>query len=216
MGSHLLPAGVKIPPSTFDVKCSVFDFGFNSKHRTLNMSVPGDGPRPSLAGAGEGGRRPGEGNWGKTFLCGERRRVKAVIHQPLRHVLGGDALERAQARMHSCATRPLLRSRAWLKTPRRAVFGEKAVWRGATKKNTPRGSSTEEHRSQTAFCAKTLWAAGLLPLGGVGLVVTARCGDPPTAPPCPQPKSLAAARRAVFKQALKLGKCFSSRPAPAG
>ena len=68
--------------------------------------------------------------------------------------------------------------------------------------HTPCGSSTEEQRSQTAFGAKTHGAAGLLSVGGVGLVVTARCGDAPTAPPCPQPKSLAAARLAIFKQAL--------------
>jgi hypothetical protein len=28
---------------------------------------------PSLAGAGEGGRRPGEGRWGKTNFCRENR-----------------------------------------------------------------------------------------------------------------------------------------------
>ena len=54
--------------------------------------------------------------------------------------------------------------RACLKIPRGAVFGEKAGWRGATKENTPCGSSTEEQRSQTAFSPKTLRAAGLLSL----------------------------------------------------
>ena len=47
---------------------------------------------------------------------------------------------------------------------------------GATKENIPGGSSTEEQRSQTAFSAKTLQAAGLLSVAGVGSVVTARCG----------------------------------------
>ena len=36
----------------------------------------------------------------------------------------------------------------------------------------------------------------------VGSVVTARCGDAPTSPPWPQPKSLAAAPLVVSKQAL--------------
>src|SRR5207245_8894 len=63
-----------------------------------------------------------------------------------------------------------------LETTRGAVFGEKAGWRGATKENIPGGSSTEEQRSQTAFSAKTLRAAGLLSVAGVGSFLTARCG----------------------------------------
>jgi hypothetical protein len=51
------------------------------------------------------------------------------------------------------------------------------------------------------FSAKTLRAAGLLTVAGVGSVVTARCGDAPTSPPWPQPKSLAAAFLGVFKKA---------------
>src|SRR5712664_876144 len=47
---------------------------------------------------------------------------------------------------------------------------------GATKENIPGGSSTEEQRSQTAFSAKTLRAAGLLSVAGVGSFLTARCG----------------------------------------
>ena len=49
--------------------------------------------------------------------------------------------------------------------------------------NTPCGSSTEEQRSQTAFSPKTLRAAGLLSVAGVGSVLTARFGDVPTSPP---------------------------------
>src|SRR6185295_5704327 len=96
-------------------------------------------------------------------------------------------------------------------------------WRGATKEtawrdsaelslgnlicrawqaHTPGGSSTEEQRSQTAFCAKTLRAAGLLALAGAGSVVTACCGDAPPSPPWPKPKSLAAAPLVIFRQAL--------------
>ena len=83
-----------------------------------------------------------------------------------------------------------------------------------TKENTPCGSSTEEQRRQTAFCPKTLRAAGLLSVARVGSVGAARCGDAPTSQsaqygngplcglPWPQPKSLAAAPLVVFKQAL--------------
>jgi hypothetical protein len=92
--------------------------------------------------------------------------------------------------------------RACLQTTRSAVVEQRVGWRGATKKNTLHGSSTEEQRSQTAFCSTTLRAAGLLAVGGVGSVVTARCGDAPPPPPCPHPKSIAATPRAVFKQAL--------------
>ena len=69
--------------------------------------------------------------------------------------------------------------------------------------HTPRGSSTEEQRSQAASCAKTLRVAGLSVLACVGSAVTARCGDVPTSPPWPNPKSHAAAPRAIFRQALK-------------
>ena len=116
--------------------------------------------------------------------------------------------------------------RACLKIPRGAVFAQEAGWRGAsspevlqaggaTMENTPCGSSTEKQRSQTAFSAKTLRAAGLLSLAGVGSVVTARCGDAPTSPPWPNPKSLAAALLAIFRQALSLEKCFRTFLSPA-
>ncbi len=67
----------------------------------------------------------------------------------------------------------------------------------------PCGSSAEKQRSQTAFLRETLRAADLLSVACVGSVVTARCGDTPTSPPCPQPKSLAAAPLIIFKPALK-------------
>src|SRR6267378_6335203 len=95
--------------------------------------------------------------------------------------------------------------RVCLETTRGAAFGEKAGWRGATKENIPGGSSTEEQRSQTAFSAKTLRAAGLLSVAGVGSFLTARCGDARNSPPWPQPKSLAAAPLVVSKQALSVG-----------
>src|SRR6185436_3435788 len=75
-----------------------------------------------------------------------------------------------------------------------------------TKENILHGSSTEEQRSQAAFCAKTLRAAGLLPVAGVGSVLTARCGDARTSPPWPRPKSLAAGPRGIFGHALSLRK----------
>ena len=93
--------------------------------------------------------------------------------------------------------------RACLKIPWGAVFEQSAEWRGAMRENTLHGSSTEEQRSQSALCSKTLRAAALLAVRGVGSVVIARCGDTPPSPPCPQPKSLAAAPRAIFRQALK-------------
>src|SRR5437016_4877997 len=83
--------------------------------------------------------------------------------------------------------------RACLKIPRGAVFVQKVGWRGATKEHTPCGSSTEEQRSQTTFCTKTLWAAVLLSFARVSSVGTARFGDAPPSPPWPKPKSLAAA-----------------------
>src|ERR671922_1547055 len=97
----------------------------------------------------------------------------------------------------------MMKLRACFKIPRGAVFAQKAVWRGATREHSRQRSVTEEQRSQTAFCAKTLRAAGLLPLGGVGSAVTARCGDAPASPPCPEPKSLAAAPLAILKHALR-------------
>src|SRR5882724_5354319 len=113
--------------------------------------------------------------------------------------------------------------RACFKTTRGAIFGEKAGWQGATQEtalrgsappcfgklnrraweaHTPGGSSTEEQRRQPAFSPKTLRAAGLLAVAGVGPVVTARCGAAPTSPPWPQPKSPVAAPLVVLKQAL--------------
>ena len=69
----------------------------------------------------------------------------------------------------------------------------------------PQRSPTKEQRSQPAFSSKTLRAAGLLPVAGVGSAVTARCGDAPASPPWPQPKSLAAGSHAIFRQALSHG-----------
>ena len=82
-------------------------------------------------------------------------------------------------------------ARAFLKIPRGAVFVQKVGWRGATKESavrdsaqrtlgkqtgraweahTPCGSSTEEQRSQTTFCTKTLRAAALLSSASIGSV----------------------------------------------
>lgn len=91
--------------------------------------------------------------------------------------------------------------RACLKTRRDAVFVPEAGWHGATRENTPSGSSTEEQRPQPALGAKTLRAAGLLSRGCVVAYATAHCGDARPAPPCPRPKSLAAAPRPIFRLA---------------
>src|SRR5215213_1425766 len=95
--------------------------------------------------------------------------------------------------------------RACLKFRKGAVIAPQVGWRGTTKENIPCGSSTEEQRSQPARGEKTLRAAGLLSVAGVGSVLTARCGDARTSPPCPQPKSLAAAPFPIFRQAPKRG-----------
>ena len=89
-------------------------------------------------------------------------------------------------------------------------FRGKGRMAGATKEAL-RAATTEQlrkpsraGRSQTAFSAKTLRAAGLLSVAGVGSVVTARCGALRAATaPWPQPKSLAAAPLVVSKQALR-------------
>ena len=79
---------------------------------------------------------------------------------------------------------------------------QKVGWRGATKENTPCGSSTKEQRSQTTFCAKTLRAAFLSSLSSVSSVAAARFGDAPPSPPWPKPKSIVAAPLVIFRQAL--------------
>jgi hypothetical protein len=111
--------------------------------------------------------------------------------------------------------------RACLKIPRGAVFAPKAGWRGATKKNIPGGSSTEEQRNQPAFGAKTLRTAGLLPVASVGSAVIPTSRDfgdwpvrlaLPAAPPWPRPKSLAAAPLVIFRQAPSRRKSLNMRP----
>src|SRR5713101_8170191 len=89
-----------------------------------------------------------------------------------------------------------------------AVFGEKAGWRAATKEALCAATTEQlrKHsragRSQTAFSPKTLRAAGLLSVAGVGSFFTARCGDARNSPPWPQPISLAAGLLLILKQAL--------------
>src|SRR5712692_5433142 len=88
-------------------------------------------------------------------------------------------------------------------------FRGKGRMAGATKEAL-RAATTEQlrkhsraGRSQSAFSAKTLRAAGLLSVAGVGSFLTARCGDARNSPPWPQPKSLAAAPLVVSKPALR-------------
>src|SRR5438552_17088013 len=68
----------------------------------------------------------------------------------------------------------------------------------------PQRSLTEEQRSQPAFSAKTLRAAGILSVACVGSDLTARCGDARSSPSWPRSKSLAAGPHAILKQALRL------------
>ena len=119
------------------------------------------------------------------------------------------ALQGGTGRMPVLPSTASFRLRACLKMARSAVIEQKAGWQGATKENTLHGSSTQEQRSQTAFCSITLRAAGLLAWGLVVACVTARCGEwpvrlaPPPAPPRPNPKSPAAAPLAIFRLALR-------------
>ena len=60
-----------------------------------------------------------------------------------------------------------------------------------------------EQQGHVIMERKNLSSTGLLTVGGVGSGVTARCGDAPTSPPGPRPKSLAAVPLGIFRQALK-------------
>ena len=86
---------------------------------------------------------------------------------------------------------------------REPVF--RAKGRMARSEHIPCGSVSEEQRSQAAFCAKTLRAARLLPVAGVGslLIPTCRDGDARNSPPWPRPKSAAAGPPLIFRQALR-------------
>src|SRR5271169_227087 len=91
---------------------------------------------------------------------------------------------------------------------RKRLEGERCRSSAAMRENALHGSSTEEQRSQPAVCSKTLRAAGLSAVGRVGSLVTARSGDASHSPPCPHPKSLAAAPLAIFRQALRKTTCI--------
>src|SRR5713101_4417396 len=112
--------------------------------------------------------------------------------------------------MPGMKTARLFQPRACFKIRRGPVFGQKAGWRGARREHTRQRSVTEEQRSQTAFCPKTLRAPGLLSVAGVGSFLTARCGDARNSPPWPRPKSLAAGLLLILKQALDPRSAFIS------
>jgi len=67
----------------------------------------------------------------------------------------------------------------------------------------PQGGCDRGATKPAALGAKTLRAAGLLPLARVGSFLTARCGDARNSPPGPSPKSLAAGPLPILKQALR-------------
>ena len=69
-----------IAPSTPSENVAMNDYVLNKKPEPVEMVWAFDLGHPlrleccpSLAGAGEGGRRPGEGRWGKPLFCGEDR-----------------------------------------------------------------------------------------------------------------------------------------------
>ena len=64
----------------------------------------------------------------------------------------------------------------------------------------PKLQTRNSKRRQRNLRNETLRAAGLLPVGFVGSVLTARCGDARTSPPRPQPESLAPFL--IFRQTL--------------
>src|SRR6266542_4062080 len=97
--------------------------------------------------------------------------------------------------------------RACFKIPWESCFRGKGWLARRDEGGYPQRSPTEEQRSQPAFSAKTLWAAGLLSVACVGSALTARCGDARSSPPWPQSKSLAAGPHAILKQALMGPSC---------
>ena len=65
----------------------------------------------------------------------------------------------------------------------------------------PQRPLTDEQQSQTAFASKTLRAAVLLPVPGVGSALKARCGDAPASPQDPR----------NFQTGSNLGSCRDVR-----
>ena len=92
--------------------------------------------------------------------------------------------------------------RACFKICRRPVFGQKAAWPRCSSVTDPWRVCSLVAPRHAAFCPKTLRAAGLLPVAGVGSFLTARCEDARNSPPWPRPKSLAAGPLLILKQAL--------------
>jgi hypothetical protein len=146
----------------------------------------------------QSGHAPG---WNQQQFFGDRSRRRRV--EQLVDVSGGwHGFNSGQQQFHDRRAE-YGGVRACLKIPRGSVFGQKAGWQGATKEDILGGSSTEEQRSQTAFCPQTLRAAGLLPVAGVGSFLTARFGDARNSPSWPPPKSLVAGPLGIFRQALR-------------
>src|SRR6266446_3709591 len=151
-----------------------------------------------VASLNRGSCHRGKALHGNNSETHERVRRRWVERRPRELTLG----ETLDFFLECHRSAPFLFCRACFKIRRGPVFGQKAGWRGATREHTRQRSVTEEQRSQTAFCPKTLRAAGLLPVAGVGSFLTARCGDARNSPPWPRPKSLAAGPLLILKQAL--------------
>jgi len=98
-----------------------------------------------------------------------------------------------------------------------ACFSSKAGMARRDERAYPHGSVSEKQRRQTGLAAKTLRAAGLLPVDFVGAALTARFGDARALPPRPQSKSLAAEPLSIFRQALsRNGSAFRFPPICSG
>src|SRR5262245_56297346 len=89
----------------------------------------------------------------------------------------GEEFVNGQAERFAIPARPLsVCLSACSKIPWGPVFAQKAVWQDATSEHTRQRSVSEEQRRQTAFGAKTLRAAGLLPAACVGSALQPAAG----------------------------------------
>ena len=94
--------------------------------------------------------------------------------------------------------------RACLKITKGTASKTKARGRARAKAKIDDELMASGQQNQVIRGGENLQTAGLLAVGGVGPVVTARGGDAPTPPPDPRPKSLAAVPLGIFRQALSL------------
>ncbi len=84
----------------------------------------------------------------------------------------------------------------------------------AVEQRHPTGLGGKIFRRRPLGYGGTSRATALLPLGRVVAVVTARCGDCRSAPPCPRPKFLVAAPFPILKRSLMFNTPESITTAP--